>query len=308
MKNSIPLLSLLALSACTGIEEYQAPASPYTLEASIAINDAWECAAPETASTRAETPDLKYLIYLFGTDNKAIGAPGGSMTDANKSRSFDGKITATGTYTLYGLANVLSGEYISHSSNTSITPSSTMALSTAAAPNDVCLGKETLAVTATQQAYTKSVTVKHIMSKLALAVNNVPADITSMSITLPSQANTFDFNGTFTYAKNEENADVPVSQTLTLSKAAAANQDGTYKWSCEPAIVFPCATGTTSMPIYIIWSSASVGSKTVSTTSTYCCLSGKNLSLSTTWSEAYRTSATITTADWSAVEEGTFPW
>lgn len=313
MKYLTFLLSLFILSACD-YSDLTAPLDSYTVTTSITIEDAWantseRASAP--AATRAAGDPL-YQIYLFGSNNQAINNNGGYMTKLSTGQTFT-NITTPGTYTFYGITNLVKGEYTSTGTGVTLTSASTFTLGTEAAPRDICLGSQPLTVTTGQNAYTTSITASHIMSRLALTVNNVPADVTSLTITLPSQANVFDFTGTFTYAKDAANNDVPVSQTLTLTRAATANQDGTYNWSCQPTIVFPCPTGTTSMPIQITWgpyngTGAVNGSKVVTTTSTHCCLSTHNLSLTTTWNESYRTSATITTTDWSPVEEGTFSW
>ena len=303
------LLPLLLLVACTNDDFLQTPDKQqhsYTVTTSITLEDTWENTTPEAsapATTRA-VGDPLFMVYLFDSNDIAINNKGGYMPNISSGvKLYD--INTPGTYTIYGITNLVAGEYTSTGTGITITSASTFTLDATAAPHDVALGSQSLTVTAGQNAYTTSITVNHIMSRLALTVNSVPSDVTSMTVTLPSQANVFDFIGNFTGNTT--------SQTLTLTRAATANANGTYTWSCEPTIVFPCATGTTSMPMTITWgpyngTGAVNGTKVVSTTSSYCCLSTHDLSLSATWSEAFRTSATITTSDWSALEEGTFSW
>jgi len=305
MKYLTLLLSLFILSACD-YSDLTAPLDSYTVTTSITIEDAWENTserASAPAITRAAGDPL-FMVYLFNAQDNALTNKGGYMTGLNNGVKLD-NITTPGTYTLYGVTNLIAGEYTSTGTGVTLTSASTFTLDATTAPHDICLGSQPLTVTTGQNAYTTSITASHIMSRLALTINSVPADVTSLTVTLPSQANVFDFTGTFTGNTT--------SQTLTLTKAASANTNGTYTWSCDPTIVFPCATGTTSMPMTVTWgpyngTGAVNGTKVISTTSALCCLSGKNLSLSATWSEAYRTSATITTSDWSALEEGTFSW
>jgi len=295
------ILLLLIVCSCTSVEESLPSLSPYTIDASIIIEDAWENTserASAPATTRAAVDPL-FMVYLFNAQDNALNNKGGYMTSiASGVNLYD--ITNPGSYTLYGVTNLVSGEYTSTGAGVTLTSASTFALDATAAPRDICLGSQPLTVTAGQNAYTTSITASHIMCQLALSVNNVPADVTSLTVTLPSQTNVFDFTGAFTGNTT--------SQTLTLTKGASANANGTYTWSCDPTIVFPCASGTTSMPMTVTWSSATVTNKATNTSTTYCCLSGHNLSLSATWSEKYRTTATITISDWSALEEGTFSW
>lgn len=266
------------------------------ITATITLDDVWS--QQESTATRATGGPL-FMVYVFNSSDNAIYNKGGYMTGIDKGVKFD-DITSSGSYSLYGVTNLIAGEYTSTGPGVTITSASTFTLNTESAPRDICLGKNTLTVESTTIAYSASIKVNHIMSKLALTVESVPAEVTSMTVTLPNQANIFNFKGEF--SGNE------TSQTLTLSKAATANQDGTYDWTSPATIVYPCAKDTEKMPVTITWGSATVTSKDVNTTSSTCCLSGKNLSLSTTWRAAFQTSASITTSDWSAVEEGTFDW
>lgn len=289
--------SIALLSACEKSESSLTPSELYSINAGITISNAWTVDGNQ--ETRAATGNPLFMVYIFDPNSQALTNKGGYMTKLSQGVNFDA-INTTGTYTFYGITNLVSGEYTSTGSDVTLTPGSTFTLGTETAPRDICLGSQTVTVTAGTSSYSTSITANHIMSQLALTVKSVPTDVTSMTVTLPSQANVFDFNGTFT-----GNA---TSQTLTLTKADAANADGSFDWTCPATIVYPCADGTTEMPIKITWSSATVTDKVVNTTSGTCCLSGKNLSLSTTWGESFRNSVGITAASWAVVEQGTFSW
>lgn len=311
-KSLIILASTLVFVSCQRVDlsDFDSSDARYTINTTITNQDMWSQATRSAiwSARRAEarpSDQLIYMTYIFNSEGKALTNRGRYMTAEYAAENYPlifSTITSAGTYKLYSIMNIASGEYLSTTATpaTVITPDSTFTLDTLYAANDVCLGTNELTVTASQLSYNVNVEVNHIMSKLALTIKGVPADVTTMKVTLPKQSYKFNFKGEFSQKDS-------VSQTITLAKASSANADGSYDWTCSPTIIFPCATGTTSMPITIHWESTD-NVKDVKTTSSYCCLSGKNLELETTWNENFRASTTTTINPWAGVEKGTFDW
>ncbi len=259
------LLATILMSCNNDKMEISVEDQTITLDVQVEKNDVW------TPSTRdGETVYEPYFhFYLFGPDGKFIVRKGNKMT--NTRLEFPGG-KEKGTYTLYCITGWNLGEQTEPTAD-ALANSITHQIPSA---KEMCLGMTTFTVTGSQLKYDVMVKVDHIMAKLDLLIEGVPADAEGITATLPSQANTFTFAGVM--SGNTQ------SQKLTFEKSATANADGTYNWSVPETIVFPCADGTTSMPINI---EAKISATTYSfeTTTTTCCMQGTTTSLTTTWPE-----------------------
>lgn len=252
----------------------------YAIEANISPCDVWTNA---TAKDGESNPT--FMCYLFGTNSTCIYNRGNFISD-NMSTTFT-NVTQPGVYTVYCVTGWYAGEYPGVSTSI-ITLETLLPIQSA---KDMCLGSGQVTVTENQLNYNVSISVDHIMAKLALTINDVPSDITSFAVTLPNQANTFRFDGTI--VGNTQ------SQEFELTKNATANSDGTYNWTLAETIVFPSATGATSMPITIVAEDVTGRTYTFNTSSSTCCLSGTRTALSTAWETVnYYTTGSITINPW----------
>lgn len=277
-----------ALASCSnndgGVEVRQ-----FTVNGTFQEQDAWNVTMPSSARvvTRDGEETNSFAAYIYDSQNKIIDRKGGNMTSAHVFST--SLVKQPGTYTVYALTNILQSEA---APKFDITEASVFKLSS---PKDVSFGSATLTVTPSQANYSVTVPVNHIMSKLALTIQNVPADVNITSVSLPHQANVFDFDVTFTG---------DVSQTLTCVKAAEANADGSYNWTVSETLVYPSATAAGKMDITIV--SDFNNNKTFNSQSATRCVSGTRVALTTTWNSLL-VSGGIQQNDWTSdVVEGSF--
>lgn len=275
-----------ALASCSnndgGVEVRQ-----FTVNGTFQEQDAWNVTTPSPARVVTRDGETNsFAFYIFDSQGKFIDRKGGNMSDAHIFST--DMVKQPGTYTVYALTNILLSEA---APKPDITEASVFTLSS---PKDVSFGSATLTVTPSQANYSVTVPVNHIMSKLALTIQNVPADVNITSVSLPHQANVFDFNVTFTG---------DVSQTLTCVKAAEANADGSYNWTVSETLVYPSATAAEKMDITIV---SDLNNKTFNSQSTTRCVSGTRVALTTTWNSLL-VSGGIQQNDWTSdIIEGSF--
>lgn len=259
----------------------------YTITATLHPKDVW------TAGSKLETNgDLVSMmgIYVFDNNGAYTCFAAANMAQASDFSVTSTRITTAGTYTVYGFTGI-SSENLLRPANQTITPASTFIIDD---NRDVCLGTQTVTITRSQINYTTTVSLDHVMAQLALSVAEVPVDITSMEVTLPSQSNQVNFSGVFT-----GNA---ASQTITLTRSATADANGLYTWNFPETIVFPCANGTTSMPITVVATQANGVTYTFNTSSSTCCTTGTRTVLSTTWNTLnYNLTAGFSVNPWTTV-------
>lgn len=262
----------------------------YTIEASVLPCDVW---TNNTAKDGETGPT--FMCYLFGSDGVCINNKGNYISTNNLRTTFF-NITQPGTYTIYCVTGWNAGEYPGVSTST-ITLETLLPIQSA---KDMCLGSAQVTVTENQLNYNVPISVDHIMAQLTLTIDDVPSDITSFTVTLPNQANTFKFDATI--VGNTQ------SQDFELTKNTTANSDGTYNWTLAETIVFPSATSSTSMPITIVAEDETGRTYTFNTSSSTCCLSGTRTNLGTTWDIVnYYTTGVVTINPWtSTVQSGDF--
>ena len=255
----------------------------YTIEADVLPCDVW---TNNTAKDGEANPT--FMCYLFGSDGVCIHNKGNYISTNNLTTTFF-NVTQPGIYTIYCVTGWNYGEYPGVS-NSTITLETFLPIQSA---KDMCLGSAQVTVIESQLNYNVSISVDHIMAKLALTIDDVPSDITSFTVTLPNQANTFKFDGTIS-----GNTQV---QEFELTKNATANTNGTYNWTLPETIVFPSATGTSSMPIIIVAEDVTGRTYTFNTSCSTCCTSGTRTNLGTTWQTVnYFTTGVVTINPWTS--------
>ena len=241
----------------------------FVIKPQVYISDPW------TASTRAigETDPI-FMCYLFDSNGIAIYNRGGALGD--KMTTFFEEVDKPGNYSIYCVTGWFIGEYPQTTKDTElyqgpITLDTELYMCSA---KDICLGKQDIYVNTSQMIYNVVVNVDHIMAKVAFLIENVPLDVTDITVTLPKQANKFKFDGTI--LGNTQ------SQTLTLIKESEQNEDGTYNWRIKETIVFPFAQEGGKMPIYLTVAN-STGGYTFKTEASDCCTKGKRIAYETDW-------------------------
>ena len=252
----------------SGIEPESNNDKRFVIKPQVYISDPW------TASTKAiGATDPIFMCYLFDRNN-AIYNRGNALGD-NMTTTFE-EVDKTGDYSIYCVTGWFIGEYPQTTKDTELYQG-TITLDTElymCSAKDICLGKQDISVSANQMIYNVVVNVDHIMAKAAFLIENVPSDVTDITVTLPKQANKFKFDGTI--LGNTQ------SQTLTLVKGSEQNENGTYNWSVEETIVYPYANETGNMPIHLTVAN-STGEHAFKTETSACCSKGKRVAYKTGW-------------------------
>ena len=253
----------------SGIEPESNNDKRFVIKPQVYISDPW------TASTKAiGATDPIFMCYLFDSNGNAIYNRGNALGD-NMTTTFE-EADKTGNYSIYCVTGWFIDEYPQTTKDTElyqgpITLDTELYMCSA---KDICLGKQDISVDASQMTYNVVVNVDHIMAKAAFLIENVPSDVTDITVTLPKQANKFKFDGTI--LGNTQ------SQTLTLIKESEQNEDGTYNWSVEETIVYPFAQEGGKMPIHLTVANSS-GGYTFKTEASDCCTKGKRVAYKTDW-------------------------
>lgn len=282
------IAAVSALASCSnndgGVEARQ-----FTVNGTFQEQNTWNVTTPSPARVVTRDGETNsFAFYIFDSQDKFIDRKGGNMSDAHIFST--DLVKQSGAYTVYAATNILLTEAADR------VDKSESSVFTLSSLKDVSFGSATLTVTPSQANYSVTVPVNHIMSKLALTIQNVPADVNITSVSLPHQANTFDFDVTFTG---------DVAQTLTCVKAAEANVDGTYNWTVSETLVYPSASAAENMAITIV---SDFNNTTFNSLSTTRCVSGTRVALTTTWSSLLHiVSGGIQQNDWTSdVVEGSF--
>lgn len=265
----------------------------YYVNANFQQRDVW------TAESKLDTggDTLIYMaMYVFDNNNDFTCFSARRMFDATDFAVTSNRITTTGHYNLYGVTGISRARLLRPTAGTAL---STMVF-TVDSLRDVCLGTQTVDITAANINYNVNITINHVMAQLSLAVNGVSTEIDSIKVVLPNQANQFDLNGVF-YGNT-------TSSTITLVKSATPNTDGTYDFTCPETLIFPCASGTTSMPITVIAKQGNVETHTFNTSCSTCCTTGTRTALTTTWHTLnYNLTGGFSVNPWtSTIQTGTF--
>ena len=274
-KNCYNLFAVTLVAFCTSCTKPSFEIEPgindekrFVIKPQVYISDPW------TVSTKAiGATDPIFMCYLFDRNN-AIYNRGNALGD-NMTTTFE-EADKTGNYSIYCVTGWFIDEYPQTTKDTElyqgpITLDTELYMCSA---KDICLGKQDISVNASQMIYNVVVNVDHIMAKAAFLIENVPSDVTDITVTLPKQANKFKFDGTI--LGNTQ------SQTLTLIKESEQNEDGTYNWSVEETIVYPYANETGTMPIHLTVAN-STGEHTFKTETSACCSKGKRVAFKTGW-------------------------
>lgn len=294
-KNCYNLFAVTLVAFCTSCTKPSFEIEPgtndekrFVIKPQVYISDPW------TASTRAiGATDPIFMCYLFDSNGNAIYNRGNALGD-NMTTTFE-EVDKTGDYSIYCVTGWFIGEYPQTTKDTElyqgpITLDTELYMCSA---KDICLGKQDISVSASQMIYNVVVNVDHIMAKAAFLIENVPSDVTDITVTLPKQANKFKFDGTI--LGNTQ------SQTLTLIKESEQNEDGTYNWSVEETIVYPYANETGTMPIHLTVAN-STGEHTFKTETSACCSKGKRVAFKTGWNTIiYYQNAQVNINPWTDV-------
>jgi hypothetical protein len=274
-KNCYNLFVVTLVAFCTSCTKPSFELEPGTIdEKRFVIKPQVYISDPWTVSTKAiGATDPIFMCYLFDRNN-AIYNRGNALGD-NMTTTFE-EVVKTGDYSIYCVTGWFIGEYPQTTKDTElyqgpITLDTELYMCSA---KDICLGKQDISVNASQMIYNVVVNVDHIMAKAAFLIENVPLDVTNITVTLPKQANKFKFDGTI--LGNTQ------SQTLTLVKGSEQNENGTYNWSVEETIVYPFAKEGGKMPIHLTVSN-STGGYTFKTETLSCCTKGKRIAYKTDW-------------------------
>ena len=256
------------------------------IKASVVLDNVWT--EEEPTKDGEQNPSI-FMCYLFDPNNQFLRRRGGNMSDSMVVQFEDA--TTVGVHSMYAITGWQTVPNIS-----SIDLNNTQL---PLVPNrDITLGCTTFTIVASTMDYNVHITTEHIIAKLALTIRSVPSHITSITVTLPNQGNTFKFNGTI-----EGNTQ---AQTFTLTKGTTPNDNGSFDWTLAETIVLPCATGTTTMPIIIVAESSLDSERTIQTTSNVCCMSNTSTSLSATW-DAFFNRTTVTVNPWTGtIQTGEF--
>lgn len=293
-KNCYNLFAVTLVAFCTSCTKPSFEIEPgindekrFVIKPQVYISDPW------TASTKAiGATDPIFMCYLFDRNN-AIYNRGNALGD-NMTTTFE-EVDKTGDYSIYCVTGWFIGEYPQTTKDTElyqgpITLETELYMCSA---KDICLGKQDISVDASQMTYNVVVNVDHIMAKAAFLIENVPSDVTDITVTLPKQANKFKFDGTI--LGNTQ------SQTLTLVKGSEQNEDGTYNWSVEETIVYPFAQEGGKMPIHLTVAN-STGEHTFKTETSDCCTKGKRVAYKTGWNTIiYYQNAQVNINPWTDV-------
>ena len=257
----LTLFAVLALVSCQSNEEFTTEVD-VTLNLSANENSVWH------NNTRASSA-TKDTYYIFDANGICRTAAQINHT----STATNEKLLASGNYNVFCITNAdPSGiRFESSMIDTNFT-SQTMEVSTL---TDVCLGQQPLSIVASKTSYHINVTVNHILAKLALSIAKVPADISTIKLTLGNLSKSFTLDGNFN--------DDGTTLDLDLQKATTANDDGTYDWTLPESLIYPCLTGATTTVITIVATDTSGKEQTYNTSSTTVCSSGTRTNLTTTW-------------------------
>lgn len=221
-----------------------------------------------TSSSRdgSSTKDIYYVLDANGLYQTAAKVDHATPASAEK-------LLALGNYNVFCITNVdPSGFPYSASMLGSDFSTQPMVLNTL---TDVSFGQQSLSIVASQTNYDINVPVNHILAKLSLTIASVPADITTIVLTLTNVSKTFYLDGTF--------ANDGTTLDLNLQKATTANADGTYDWTLPESLIYPCPTGATATALTLVAADSQGHTSTYPTSATTICSTGTRTNLTTTW-------------------------
>lgn len=274
------------------MEEITDAEKAYVIRPQIHVNDPW------SVSTRTGTDigenDPLFMCYLFDPDGVCLMNRGDKMLDSGNSVTFY-EAKGIGEFTIYCITGWFLGEFPRITSQ----KINRKTLLDMHSPKDLCLGKAKVEVELGRMDYDVEITMNHIMAKAEFEICNVSPLVTSMSVTLPNQANQFTFEGEI--IGNSQ------SQTLTLQKRETPNDNGTYNWFVNETIVYPYAEKTGDMPINVCatWNDIPYNFYTASPKR---CNSGKRYRYQSDWSSVSKSvSSQIVMTPWTeSVITGSF--
>lgn len=164
-------IGLIVISSCQSNEEYKGEVAA-TLNLSTTENSVWR---NNTSRATSATNDIYYVLDANGLCQTAAKVNHGDAASAEK-------LLDLGSYNVFCITNAdESGfPYVASMIGTDFT-NQTMVLNTL---TDVSLGQKSLSIVASKTRYDINVTVHHILAKLALSIAKVPADISTIKLTL----------------------------------------------------------------------------------------------------------------------------
>ena len=261
------------------------------IETKVVLNNVWT----EYTSSKKDASDPIFMCYLFDPNGSFLQHEGGYMNASSDMKVIFDKATGAGVHSIYGVTGWLTVDEYPRSSTTQINLNTPLPL---VPDRNISLGCTTFTIVDSTMNYSVQVTTDYIMAILDLDIKYVPSYIESITVQLPNQGNTFKFDGTINGSTQAE--------TLQLTKSTTPNENGSYDWSIDGAIVLPSATGTQTMPIDVIYTKESGITDTISTSTTICCASGTHKSLWAEW-DAFYAATTVVVNPWTTeIETGEF--
>lgn len=295
MKKTTPFLFLaVLLAACeaeeltTHQEETGIPADSCIVYTDILIDNVWssnyssnESKSASPRHTRAEGVPTG-VTYCFNENGVLTGA----ITNSNyPGTSFQLPLNhVTGKFTQYYICGMPNPN---NTTDRSLTPTTPIPFEDEV--YDMYIGSTTFDVTQTKRTYNTSITAKHFISQIGFTINGVTAAVESITCELPNQATHFSPSGVLT--GNTKSISIPLTEIEDR------------KWGADLTNVYPCADGTTSMPIKVKVKYSNLDKPQVYTTSTTeVCIPNRQVKLTSTLNAISNTSITIDDT-WAEIRE-----
>ncbi len=296
MKKTTPFLSVaILLAACeaeeltTHQEETVIPADSCIVYTDVLIDNVWssnyssnESKSASPRHTRAEGVPAG-VTYCFNENGVLTGAISNSNYPGTTFQLSLNHITGTFTqYYICGMPNP------NNTTDRSLTPTTPIPFEDEV--YEMYIGSTTFDVTQSKRTYNTSITAKHLISQIAFTIKSVPPTVESITCELPNQATDYSPSGALT--GNTKSISIPLTKTQERV------------WSVDLTNVYPCADGTTKMPIKVKVQYSNLTNPQVYTTSTTeVCIPNRQVKLTSTLNAISNTSIAIDTT-WAEIREG----
>lgn len=296
MMKTTPFLFLaVLLAACeaeeltTHQEESSTPADSCIVNTNVDIDNVWttnfssdDSKSASLRHTRAEGNPVT-VSYCFNENGVLTG--GMSMSNC-PALSFEMPLNhIEGRFTQYYICGMPNP---GNAADLSLTP--TTPIPFADKVYDMYIGSATFDVTQSKRTYTTNITARHLISQIGFTITGVPTSVESITCELPNQATHYSPSGALT--GNTKSISIPLSKTQERV------------WSVDLTNVYPCADGTTKMPINVEVQYSNLANPQVyTTTTTEVCAPNTQVKLTSTLNAISNTTISIDTA-WAELREG----
>lgn len=296
MKKTTPFLSVaILLAACeaeeltTHQEETVIPADSCIVYTDVLIDNVWssnyssnESKSASPRHTRAEGVPAG-VTYCFNENGVLTGA----MSNSNyPGTTFQLSLNhITGRFTQYYICGMPNPN---NTTDRSLTPTTPIPFEDEV--YEMYIGSTTFDVTQSERTYNTSITAKHLISQIAFTIKSVPPTVESIICELPNQATHYSPSGALT--GNTKSISIPLTKTQERI------------WSVDLTNVYPCADGTTSMPIKVkVKYSNLTNPQVYTTTTTEVCAPNTQIKLTSTLNAISNTTISIDDT-WAELREG----